>query len=84
MLSVGFSPDGKLLVSGAGDLTLRLWSVEGGREIRRMEGAHSDPVASVALSQDGKWLASASWSGEIKLWKLEGVGPAPTLDTTTP
>jgi energy-coupling factor transporter ATP-binding protein EcfA2 len=65
--SVNFSPDGKTLVSGSGDNTIKLWNVETGKEIRTLKG-HDNLVNSVSFSPDGKTLASGSVDKTIKLW----------------
>jgi WD40 repeat protein len=67
VLSVVFSPDGKRLVSGSDDQTVRLWQVDSGREIRTFRG-HQNGVMSVAFSPDGKSIASSSFDGSIRLW----------------
>ncbi|WP_414575826.1 protein kinase domain-containing protein, partial [Anabaena sp. CCY 9402-a] len=67
--SVAISPDGKTLVSGIGDNTIKLWNLATGEEIRTLKG-HSELVRSVAISPDGKTLASGSWDDTIKLWNL--------------
>jgi WD40 repeat protein len=41
--SVCYSPDSKFIVSGSWDNTVRIWEVESGNEIRKLEG-HSDSV----------------------------------------
>ncbi|MGV2387590.1 MAG UNVERIFIED_CONTAM: hypothetical protein LVR29_02325 [Microcystis novacekii LVE1205-3] len=41
--SVNFSPNGKTLVSGSQDNTIKLWNVETGTEIRTLTG-HNSPV----------------------------------------
>nr|NCR81091.1 WD40 repeat domain-containing protein [Microcystis aeruginosa K13-10] len=67
--SVNFSPDGKTLVSGSWDKTIKLWNVETGQEIRTLKG-HDSAVYSVNFSPDGKTLVSGSWDNTIKLWNL--------------
>src|SRR5262245_8356490 len=51
--SAVFSNDGKFVISGSDDYTLKLWDVASGRLIRTMAG-HSSRVWSVAFSQDGQ------------------------------
>ncbi|WP_249268059.1 WD40 repeat domain-containing protein [Microcystis aeruginosa FBCC-A68] len=67
--SVNFSPDGKTLVSGSDDGTIKLWNVETGKEIRTLKG-HDGYVSSVNFSPDGKTLVSGSLQ-TIKLWNVE-------------
>ena len=57
--SVAFSPDGKQVVSGSYDETVRLWDAVTGAALQTLEG-HSDPVTSVAFSPDGKQVVSGS------------------------
>ena len=51
--SVAFSPDGKQVVSGSGDQTVRLWDAATGALLQTLEG-HTSSVNSVAFSPDGK------------------------------
>ena len=32
-MSVAYSPDGKFIVSGSGDMTVRIWNLADGKEI---------------------------------------------------
>src|ERR1700738_5676035 len=46
---VAFSPDGRFVVSGSEDHTLKLWDVKTGRELRTFIG-HANWITSVAFS----------------------------------
>ena len=67
---VAFSPNGRMLATGALDNTVRLWDVSTQRNIATFEG-HTDSVTSVAFSPDGTILASGSNDESIKLWEVE-------------
>lgn len=64
--TVAFSPDGKVIVSGGWDHSLKLWDVATGRELYALSG-YSRFVYSVAFSPDGKSVASGSNDSTIKL-----------------
>jgi len=72
--SIAFSPDGKTLISGSGDLrekdsTIKLWDIEKGTEIRTLTG-HGKRVISVAFSPDGSTIVSGSQDSTIRLWDV--------------
>jgi WD40 repeat protein/serine/threonine protein kinase len=68
-----FSPDGKTLASGGGNLEtnldIRLWNVATGTEIGRLKG-HGFWVSSLMFWPDGKKLASSSADQTIRTWDL--------------
>ena len=66
-MSVSFSPNGKRIVSGGADGTVRLWDVETGSILKTLTG-HTGSIESVSFSPDGKMLASGSVDGTILLW----------------
>lgn len=68
---VVFSPDRSILASGNDDGTIRLWSVNTRRQIRRPLFAHKGTVWSVAFSPDGATLASGGQEGDIRLWDVK-------------
>jgi WD40 repeat protein len=66
--SVAFSPDGKQVVSGSYDETVRLWDAATGKRLQTLEG-HTGIVESVAFSPDSKLLPGLHISDH---WVLEG------------
>ena len=72
--TVAFSPDGKRIVSGSLDRTMRLWNTDTGKLIRTRE-EHTAPVNSVAFSANGKRFWSASHENNtIRSWYVRDGG----------
>ena len=72
--TVAFSPNGKRLVSGSLDETMRLWNTSTGKLIRTRE-EHTAPVNSVAFSANGKRFWSASRENNtIRSWHVADGG----------
>ncbi len=67
--SVAFSPDGKTVVSGSEDKTIRIWSIESGMNVRTLRG-HEAGVSAVTFSKDGKRIVSGSWDKTLKIWNV--------------
>ncbi|WP_019498082.1 eIF2A-related protein [Pseudanabaena sp. PCC 6802] len=79
ILCAEFSPDGKLLVTSDGTGTVRLWSIEEGRQIQNFKG-HIGWVLSATFSPDGKNIASCGIDATIKLWDISTGQCLHTLD----
>ncbi len=67
--TLAISPDGKILVSGSYDKTIKLWNLITGKILKTLEG-HKAAVKSVALTPDGEILASGSDDNTVKIWNL--------------
>jgi eukaryotic-like serine/threonine-protein kinase len=67
--NVAVSPDGKRIVSGSLDRTLKVWDATSGRALTTIKG-HSCPVYCVACSPDGKHIASGGQDGMVTMWDL--------------
>ena len=65
--SIVFGPDGRTLVTGSYDATIRLWSTATGEQLETFDG-HTFSVTSVAVSPDGSTIASGSFDGTVLLW----------------
>lgn len=68
--SIAFSPDGKTIVSGSYDNTMKLWDASNGNLIHDLSG-HEDVVRMVAFSPDGKTVASGSNDHTIRVYDVE-------------
>jgi len=69
ILSVAFSPDGKLLATGDTKREIRLWQTAENEQLATLHG-HTGWVRSVAFSADGKQLVSGSEDHTIRLWDI--------------
>lgn len=84
--ALAFSPDGKLLATGDGEMVARIWEFPKGREVRTLRG-HTAGIRSVSFSPDGTILATGSTDKTVRLWNsatgeqtrmmegLEGLNP---------
>jgi WD40 repeat protein len=68
VLSVAYSPQGRLALSGSVDGILQVWDVETGKEVHRIATA---AVRQVAISPDGKRGLSGNYDNTMRLWDLE-------------
>ncbi|KIM24262.1 hypothetical protein M408DRAFT_76226 [Serendipita vermifera MAFF 305830] len=73
-LSVSISSDGKRIVSGSSDRTVRIWDAETGQTILGPLHGHSHSVYSASFSPDGKRVVSCSSDHTIRVWDAETGG----------
>jgi WD40 repeat protein len=84
VMSLAFSPDGKLLASAGRSATIQLWDPTTGQQVHRGGDGNAMWVEAVAFSPNGKTVAAAGRDGAIVLWEAGTgkfirriAGPAP-------
>lgn len=67
--SLAVSADGRCIVSGSKDHTVRLWDRSNKKHIvSKVLNSHSDSVSSVSISADGRWIVSGSHDYTVRIW----------------
>src|SRR5260370_38139369 len=64
---LGFSPDGKTLVSDCDGNFIKLWATETGEEILPKAG-HESTVRCIAFSPDGRLIFSGGDDDTVRVW----------------
>ena len=67
---IAYSDQAKLVATTGPDLSIRLWDLETGNELRKLTG-HTQGIPSVRFSPDGKRLVSASYDSTLRIWDVE-------------
>ncbi|KAG9238794.1 hypothetical protein BJ875DRAFT_501791 [Amylocarpus encephaloides] len=80
--SVAFSPNGKQVVSGSDDCTVRLWDADTGAALQTLVG-HVNWVHSVAFSPNGKQVVSGSSDRTVRLWDADTGAALQALEVHT-
>jgi WD40 repeat protein len=79
--SIAFTPDGKHVVTGSGDRSIKVWDSATGKENKSFGGpsGHQNLVLSVSLSPDGGSIASGSSDNTAKVWDFPSSTPLRAL-----
>ncbi|MFM6280855.1 MAG: WD40 repeat domain-containing protein, partial [Dolichospermum sp.] len=70
VITIAVTPDGKTVISGSNDETIKIWDLVTGTEKLTFKG-HSNSVNAIALTPDGKTVISGSSDNTIKIWNLQ-------------
>ena len=60
------SPDGRVIIGGNWDKTVRFWRLATGEELQTWK-VHNAAVDAIAISPDGRTLASGGWDDTVKI-----------------
>ena len=69
--SVAFSPDGRHIISGSCDKTVRVQDAQTGQTVMYPLKGHEDWVTSVAFSPDGRKIVSGSYDKTVRVWDAQ-------------
>src|SRR5258708_6137180 len=68
VLRTSYSPNGRHIVSGSDDNTIRIWDAETGAAVGEPLTGHTYWVNSVAYAPDGRHIVSGSGDKSIRVW----------------
>ncbi len=77
-----FSPDGKYILTGSRDNTIKLWDFETTELLRTYIG-HTREIKSVCFTPDGNNFLSCSFDKSIKYWSVYSILPIRTMEGHT-
>ncbi|MHC4205305.1 MAG: protein kinase domain-containing protein, partial [Planctomycetota bacterium] len=63
------SPDGRFIASGGWDVTIIVWDLISGEQLKPLRG-HAEYISSLQFSPDSRYLASGSQDRTVRVWDV--------------
>jgi WD40 repeat protein len=76
--AVSFDLDGRRVIAGSSDGTVRVWDVALHKETTAALSQDQNPVSSLALANKSPWIATGGASGLVRVWDMVNDPPAGT------
>src|SRR5262249_1048379 len=75
--AVGFTPDGRHVLTGSFDRSLKMFETATGKEVKTFGGpqGHRNRVLALSVSPDGQQVASGSSDNPVKVWDIPTSSP---------
>lgn len=67
--AVAYTPDGKYLLTGSRDKTIKLWEIASGRELKTYFG-HTSTINDLVVSKNGKFFISSGADHTARMWDI--------------
>jgi WD40 repeat protein len=67
--AMAISLDGRRMVTGGDDRTIKLWDVASGKMLHSFAG-HTDTILCLAFSHDGRRIVSGAYDRTVRVWGL--------------
>jgi WD40 repeat protein len=76
--SLCWAKSGEVILSGARDNAIHIWSLDSGKYFRSLEG-HTGDILKIILLNEEKLLISGSADGSFRLWQMQPLVPVALL-----
>jgi WD40 repeat protein len=80
--AVAYTPDGKFVLTGSFDKSLKIWDAATGKEVKTFAGTtgHQNLVLAVAINPEGTLFASGSSDNTARVWDFPTSAPLRALE----
>jgi WD40 repeat protein len=70
--AVAVTPDGRWVLTGSSDATIRVWDIQSGKCLRTLRG-HNYTIYSIVITSDGTQVLTGGEDQTVKVWDLSQI-----------